>query len=202
VPRPPTSRRFTLTPPELDEIAERDATSPASPAFDFEDDRELSSQTILFEVACICDDFPASHQHGTGPCMGWCDQTCQAYRPVLLDRTSPAWEALLAEACRVAWPEHFACDLFRDWQLLTQDNAPDAFVWALRRLGTICCPLTTAMWPCRLCSPHTIRRRSGTSGAAGVCRWLRRRKPAAAWRRATVANLVIEVASAVRAENP
>jgi len=96
----------------------------------------LSSQTILFEVACICDDFPASHRHGTGPCMGWCDQTCQAYRPVLLDRTSSAWEALLAEASRVAWPEHFACDLFRDWQLLTQDNAPDAVVWALRRLGT------------------------------------------------------------------
>ncbi len=68
--------------------------------------------------------------------MGWCDQTCQAYRPVLLDRTSSAWEALLAEASRVAWPEHFACDLFRDWQLLTQDNAPDAVVWALRRLGT------------------------------------------------------------------
>jgi hypothetical protein len=135
VPRPPTSRRFTPALPELDEIAERKATSQA-PTFALVDDRELSSQPILFDVACICDDFPASHRHGTGPCMGWCDQTCQAYRPVLLDRTSVAWEALLAEASRVAWPEHFACDLFRDWQLLTQDNAPDAFVWALRRLGT------------------------------------------------------------------
>jgi hypothetical protein len=81
VPRPPTSRRFTLALPELDEIAERDATSQA-PTFALVDNRELSSRTILFEVACICDDFPASHRHGTGPCMGWCDQTCQTYRPV------------------------------------------------------------------------------------------------------------------------
>ncbi len=91
---------------------------------------------IPFEVACRCDDFAASHRRGTGPCMGWCDQTCQAYRPVPLDRTSSAWEALLAEATRVKWPEHFTCDLFRDWQLLTRADAPSEFVWALRRLGT------------------------------------------------------------------
>lgn len=91
---------------------------------------------IPFEVACRCDDFAASHRRCTGPCMGWCDQTCKTYRPVPLDRTSSAWEAVFAEATRVGWPEHFTCDLFRDWQLLTWGNAPSAFVWALRRLGT------------------------------------------------------------------
>jgi hypothetical protein len=91
---------------------------------------------IPFEVACSCDDFAASHRRGMGPCMGWCDQTCQAYRPVPLARTSSAWKALLAEAAHVKWPEHFTSDLFRDWQLLTRADAPSEFVWALRRLGT------------------------------------------------------------------
>jgi hypothetical protein len=69
---------------------------------------------IAFEVACSCDDFAASHRQGIGPCMGWCDQTCRAYRPVPLNRTSSAWDALLAEATHVKWPEHFTSDLFRD----------------------------------------------------------------------------------------
>ena len=71
-----------------------------------------------------------------GICWGWCDQTCPEFRPVLIDRTSHAWEAVIAQANELNLPHHFACDLYRDWQCLTADDAPEVLIWSAYESGT------------------------------------------------------------------
>jgi hypothetical protein len=108
--------------------------------------------TIIIPLACVCGDFLGSHsQPGTrsdgsvrapiktrqgGTCWGWCEQTCHEYRPVPWDRTSPAWVAVLARANELDMPQHFACDLYRDWQRLTAPDAPQVFIWSPYQNGT------------------------------------------------------------------
>ena len=108
--------------------------------------------TIIVPIACVCGDFLDSHSqpgkrndgslrqpirtvHG-GICWGWCDQSCPEYRPLPMDRTSPAWSAVFAKANQLNIPQHFACDLYRDWQLLTAEDAPGVFIWSPYENGT------------------------------------------------------------------
>jgi hypothetical protein len=108
--------------------------------------------TITIPLACVCGDFFDSHSQPRmrsdgslqepiatprgGICWGWCDQTCAEFRPVLIDRTSHAWEAVIAQANELNLPHHFACDLYRDWQCLTADDAPEVFIWSAYESGT------------------------------------------------------------------
>ena len=111
-----------------------------------------TSVTIIVPLACVCGDFVGSHSqprmwsdgtarepikttHG-GICWGWCDQTCPEFRPVPMDRTSSAWVAVLAKANQLHIPQHFACDLYRDWPRVTADDAPPVFIWSPYQNGT------------------------------------------------------------------
>jgi hypothetical protein len=113
---------------------------------------ETTSVTIIVPLACVCGDFVDSHSqrrmwsdgsvrepikttHG-GICWGWCDQTCPEFRPVPMERTSSAWVAVLGKANQLRMPEHFASDLYRDWQRLTADDAPRVFIWSPYQNGT------------------------------------------------------------------
>jgi hypothetical protein len=108
--------------------------------------------SITIPLACVCGDFVGSHSqaricsdgsvrepiktaHG-GICWGWCEQSCPEFRPVPLDRTSSAWVAVLGKANQSHMPQHFDCDLYRDWQRLTAADAPHVFFWSLYQNGT------------------------------------------------------------------
>lgn len=71
-----------------------------------------------------------------GICWGWCDQTCPEFRPGPMNRTSSAWVAVLGKANELDMPQHFACDLYRDWQRLTAADAPQVFIWGPYQNGT------------------------------------------------------------------
>lgn len=110
------------------------------------------SVTIIVPIACVCGDFLDSHSQPTkctdgsvrqpirtahgGICWGWCDQSCPEYRPMPMDHTSPAWSAVFAKANQLNIPQHFTCDLYRDWQCLTADDAPQVFIWSAYDNGT------------------------------------------------------------------
>ena len=53
-----------------------------------------------------------------------------------MHRTSRAWSAVFAKANQLNVPQHFTCDLYRDWQLLTAEDAPGAFIWSPYENGT------------------------------------------------------------------
>jgi hypothetical protein len=43
---------------------------------------------------------------------------------------------VFAKANQLNIPQHFTCDLYRDWQLLTAENAPQVFIWSPYENGT------------------------------------------------------------------
>jgi hypothetical protein len=53
-----------------------------------------------------------------------------------MDNTSHAWDAVIAQANELNLPRHFACDLYRDWECLTADDAPEVFICSAYDNGT------------------------------------------------------------------
>lgn len=67
---------------------------------------------------------------------------CQSYEPALIASTTPAFDAILAQARAVGLPRLYTSDLFRDYQILTgrtgrgEATIPYTFLWTVYDCGT------------------------------------------------------------------